>query len=182
MKIPEIFFALLTIVLIAACSTTYVIRSDYEKDINYAAFKTYNILNHDHGFPQGANPINKQRIERAIHKEVGALGFEKSEDPDLEVSWFVKVANVKGVDVDMYREYYGQWYLHPYRRVYEYREGTLVVDIIDRANRQVVWHGKTTDRVYENMENLEEKINKAVNAMFVKFAEDAKLGNPIAVH
>jgi Domain of unknown function (DUF4136) len=100
------------------------------------------------------------------------LGYQKKEEPDLLVSWFVTVKNV--TEYDYYYNFYGRWRYPTYQTVYEYQEGTLVVDIINRASNQVVWHGKTSDRVYEGMPDVEKKINSAVNAMFKQYAKDSK--------
>jgi uncharacterized protein DUF4136 len=178
MKLSKIFLFAAIFLLLAACNNSYRIASDYEKDVDFSSFKTYHILDHEHGFPLGANPINKQRIERAVENELKSLGYEFSEKPDLLVAWFVTVQNVKSVDV--YRDYYRGWRYIQYADVYEYKEGTLVIDIIDRANKQVVWHGKTSGQVYEGMTDIEGKINAAVKAMISKYAKDAKLNNDYA--
>lgn len=172
MKIQTILSITLVIFLIASCATTYQITSDYEKETVFNTFKTYNYLNHEHNFPLGANPINEQRIGRAIESELGNLGYKKSDDPDLLVSWFITVKNVK--EVDYYHNWYGRWRYFPMVSVNEYQEGTLVVDLIDKKNNLVVWHGKTSDRVYEDMPDVEEKIKEAVGAMFKKYAKDTK--------
>jgi Domain of unknown function (DUF4136) len=77
-------------------------------------------------------------------------------------------------EYDYYHDFYGRWRYPAYQTVYEYQEGTLVVDIINRTSNQVLWHGKTSDRVYEGMPDVEKKINKAINAMFKQYAKDSK--------
>ena len=173
MRSNNFFFIAAIFLVLASCNDSYRIASDYEKGVDFSSFKTYRILDHKHGFPIGANPINKQRINRAVENELKTLGYEKSDKPDLLVAWFVTVRNVKSVDV--YRDYYRGWRYIQYADVYEYKEGTLVIDIIDRTNKQVVWHGKTSGQVYEDMPDVEGKINAAVKAMIKKYAKDAKL-------
>ncbi|MFT5168287.1 MAG: hypothetical protein ACI8P3_003528 [Saprospiraceae bacterium] len=178
MKSNNIFLIAAILFLLASCNTSYRISSDYEKGVDFSSFKTYHFLDHEHGFPIGANPINKQRIERAVESELKSLGYETAEKPDLLVAWFVAVRNVRSVDI--YRDYYRGWRYIQYATVYEYKEGTLVIDIIDRANKQVIWHGKTSGQVYEDMPDVEGKINEAVKAMIKKYAKDAKLNQDYA--
>lgn len=178
MKSNSIFLIAAIFFLFASCNNSYRIASDYEKGVDFSAFKTYSFLDHEHGFPVGANPINKQRIERAVESELKSLGYEVAETPDLLVAWFVTVRNVKSVDI--YRDYYRGWRYFEYATVHEYKEGTLVVDIIDKANKQVIWHGKTSGQVYEGMSDVEGKINDAVKAMFKKYAKDAGLNQAYA--
>ena len=175
----NIIFVIITF-LLASCATTYPVVSDYEKAVDFSEFKTFQILKQKNAFPKGANPINQQRIDRAILKEMNDLNFYTSNQPDLLVSWLVKVKTVQ--DVNVYHDYYGRWRRNNWVEVYNYKEGSLIIDIIDRKNKQVVWHGSTSGRVYEDMPDVEEKINKAVNALLQKFGKDAKLSKSLAVN
>lgn len=177
MKFKNIFLLSLLVFLYSNCTMNYWVLSDYEKEVNFSAFKTYKVYNHKDGFPEGANPINKQRIQRAIHKEMTGLGYETSDTPDLLVSWYVKVQDKRVTDV--YRDFYHRWDYYSVN-VHEYQEGILVIDLIDRVNQEVVWHGKTSERVYEGMPKVEKKINTAVKAIVKKYAEDVKLNKDYA--
>jgi hypothetical protein len=64
--------------------------------------------------------------------------------------------------------------------VYEYEAGTLVIDVIDRKNREVVWHGVASGRIYEDMEDVEKEINKVVRQLFERYAEETRRGRPYA--
>jgi len=178
MKFKYVVFLSVLAFLMTSCATTYPIKSDYEKAVDFSDFKTFQIVKQENGFPLGANLINKQRIERAILKEMSVLNFSESTEPDLLLSWFVAVQTVR--DVDIYRNYYQRWRSRDWVEIYEYKEGTLVIDLIDKSNNQVVWHGATKGRVYENMPKIEEKINQAVKAILERFAEDAKLNKELA--
>lgn len=180
MKFQNIAFLGLVVFLFASCATAYKVSSDYEKGVDFSPYKTFKMAEQESGFPLGANPINKQRIDRAILKEMNNLGFESSESPDLLVSWFVKVEDVRGVDY--YRDYYGRWHAPRHAYVYEYQKGTLVIDLVDKAKNQVVWHGKTSRTVYEDMQDVEEKINKAVNAILQKFAKDTGIDKSVVTN
>ncbi len=172
MKIQKILLFSFILILFSNCATTYHITSDYESETVFNNFKSYNYLNHDHNFPLGANLINQQRIEHAIESELGQLGYQKKDNPDLLVSWFITVKSV--TRVDYYYDHYSRWRFFAYPSVYKYEEGTLVIDIIDKANNLVVWHGKTSDHVYEGMPNVDKKIKRAVNAIFKQYAKDSK--------
>lgn len=176
-KLHFLLFTLIGTVLLS-CSTGNYITSDYEREADLYSYKSYDILAHNECYQDEVNPINKQRITRAINKEMGNMGYIKEEEPDLLVSWYVVVKDVK--EVDLYLDYYGWWRYHNSEHIYYYTEGTLVIDLIDRKKKQVVWHGKTSGRVYEEMPKVEEKINKAIQAMFKKYLKDMKEGKGIA--
>ncbi len=48
-----------------------------------------------------------------------------------------------------------------------YREGTLVIDIIDRRTNEILWRGASEDVITPN--NLEEELREYVNAIFEEF-------------
>ncbi|MFV8838456.1 DUF4136 domain-containing protein [Salinimicrobium soli] len=48
-----------------------------------------------------------------------------------------------------------------------YKEGTIVVDLINRRTNEIVWRGKASDVITLN--NLEEELKQYINAIFDKF-------------
>lgn len=175
----KLIFVSVLLFILSSCASNYNVKSDYEKEVNFTSFQTFQIMKQKNGFPVGANPINKQRIDRAILKEMNTLGFDTAKNPDLLVSWFVKVREVE--EVNVYHDYYGRWRGARWVDIDRYQEGTLIIDLIDRSKKEVVWHGVTTDRVDEFDDDAEVKINEAVKAMFEKFAKDAKLPREYAL-
>lgn len=173
MKPLKILILVIMGATIYSCGLVYNITSDKENDIDFGKYKTYSILNHDHGFPTGANPINHQRLDRAIEFNMQELGYEPARNADLWVAWFVKIEDKTQVDV--YRNYYNRWRSFDNVNVYDYKEGSLVIDIIDREAKMVIWHGKASDRVYENMPDVDKKIKKVVKAMFKQYQKDANI-------
>lgn len=159
-----------------SCRTTYNITSDQENDVDFEKYKTYSILNHDHGFPRGANPINHQRIDRAVEFNMQALGYESNRNSDLWVAWFIKVEDK--TQVERYHQYYSRWKTFNNFNVYAYKEGSLIIDIIDRETKMVVWHGKATSQVYDDMPDIDEKIKNVVKAMFERYQKDTKIIKP----
>jgi len=173
MQTLKLSFLAFSLVLLSSCATTFSIVSDKESGIDFNQYKTYLVLDHDHGFPVGANPINHQRIDRAIEANMEDLGYLNQEDPDLLIAWFVKVETKR--DRIIYGDYYSRWRAFHDMNVYEYEEGSLVIDIIDPKIGQVIWHGKASDRVYENMPNIDKKIKEVVRALLKRYAKDANL-------
>lgn len=169
MKTANSFLFPLLLALFVACAPSYRIFSDYERDADFSAYKTFQIIKHKDGFKVGTNPINRQRIERAIIREMKELGYQPKENPDLLVSYFVKTTTLR----DNYSIYYGWWGFPAFWvDVHQYKEGSLVIDFIDAGSKQVVWHGVTSSRVYTEMPDAEERINKIVKTMFRRYAEE----------
>jgi len=165
---------------IAACATTTRIASDYERGVDFSKYQTYQLLKHKPDFSYGMNPINQQRIERAIQREMMALGYKVSPNPDLIVACFVKEKLIRQED-HYYQGYYRGWGFPIWVDINHYKEGTLIIDLIDRENKQVVWHGAATERVSDDMRNVEENINKTVQALFEQYYEDSHQATGVAV-
>jgi len=165
---------------IAACATTTRIASDYERGVDFSKYQTYQLLKHKPDFSYGMNPINQQRIERAIQREMMALGYKVRPNPDLIVACFVKEKLIRQED-HYYQGYYRGWGFPIWVDINHYKEGTLIIDLIDRENKQVVWHGAATERVSDDMRNVEENINKTVQALFEQYYEDSHQATGVAV-
>ena len=165
-------FLLMTIV---SCAVKYDLVSDIDSNIDFKKYKTYAIIHDDHGFEIGTNPINKQRIDNAIESEVIAIGYEPSDNPDLQISWFIKVDTK--LEKGIYNTYYSQWRSPRAIEVYEYKEGSLVVDIIDRVTGKVVWHVKVSSDISAEIPNVEEKIKQVVKEIFNSYKKDSGVKN-----
>ncbi len=166
-----LLFCLLTsLMTFTSCAFQYDIISDKETDINFKKYRTFDIIHDDHGFEKGANPINKQRIDRAVEKEFQEIGYFYSENPDLQIYWFIIVDTE--LEAGIYNAYYSRWRYPRAVDVYEYQVGSLVIDIIDTRSGQVVWHAKASGRVDEGMPDVEDKINQVVKEIFTNYKRD----------
>jgi hypothetical protein len=163
-----------------SCSRTYPVSSRYEKESNFSSFKTFKIFENQEGFTYGVSPLNKQQIDQSILKEMNALNFNTSDNPDLLVSWFVKVNTAQAAN--FYLDYYENWKRFSLIDVHYYRKGTLVIDIIDLKNKQIIWHGSTSDKVHEDMPFLKNKIKNGVHSLLEKFAADMNILPPLATN
>lgn len=173
-----IYLAIIFLTL-GSCGSSYKLASDYERIPNFHKFKTYQILEDKVCFQEVKNPITKQRIQDGIHKNMKKLGYTKSEDPDILVSWYTIVESK--TDVAIYRDYYSWWRYHNHQYVYTYKEGTLVIDMIEKSTERVFWHGTVSDHVTENIKNVQEKIDAALNSIFERYQKDSKIYDEIHV-
>ncbi|WP_333877689.1 DUF4136 domain-containing protein, partial [Flavobacterium sp.] len=80
--------ALLLLFVLASCNSIRV-NSDYDKQVDFAPFKTYAF--HKTGIDKvDISDLDKKRILRAIDETMAAKGFTKSDTPDLLISFFTK--------------------------------------------------------------------------------------------
>lgn len=165
-----ILYSMCLLLALESCAVKYEIVSDRDDKAVFEKYKTYTIIHDDHGFEIGTNPLNKVRIDKAIESEMEDIGYEYSINPDLEVSWFIKVDTE--LEQGIYNAYYSKWRTPMPIDVHEYQVGSLVVDIIDVQSGKVVWHVKLSGKVEDELPEIERKINKAVKQIFNAYKKD----------
>lgn len=145
LKKTALFFALGLLLVYTGCSSVNV-RFDYERGVDFSKFKTFDFIDTPRDIE--TNELELKRIANAITKEMNSKGYTQSADnPDLliAVHTYVKdkinVTNWGYSYADYY--WYGYWGPGPYGRatVQQYEEGTLVIDIVDNAEDELIWRG-----------------------------------------
>jgi hypothetical protein len=166
-----------------ACSTVRT-SSDYDPTANFASLHTYGWLPENReptGHPRLDNPMLHERIHNGIDRALRAKGFAPSEDPDFAVTYHLSTE--QKTDVTTYNNaYYGGYgYVigFPQTTVRQYEEGTLIIDIIDRHAKKVVWRGSGTRRLREQSgqqdpAELEKRVFDAVDETLADFPPTPK--------
>lgn len=160
--------------LLGGCSSISV-NHDFDREANFTSYKTYDWI------PQSAsakglqgNTLIDQRVKRAVNNELKAKGLrQNAADPGLLLAYYVGVED--RIDVTdwgyTYPGRYPGWYGGRDIDVYHYKEGTLVLDIIDANSKQLVWRGSAqgTLAVNPTPEERERKITEAVTRMLANY-------------
>lgn len=171
MKIIAGFVILCCVFGIVGCSTIKV-RTDYDPEVNFAKYKTFDWLPQrkiKSGKPHVRSLMDK-RIQTAIEAELISRGYEKRGvgEPDF---FFAFHAGAKDkVDVSHYGYRYGprgRWWGERVS-VHRYKEGTLILDFIDREKKELVWRGWATS-VLGGPEKAEEEIRDIVTKVLEEF-------------
>jgi hypothetical protein len=145
---------IIALFLFASCSSVRV-ASDYDTKVNFNQYTTYAFFKP--GIDKAEiSDLDKRRILRAIDAEMGAKGMQKSETPDVMISFFTKAKE----RVDVYQRHYGwghPWgwgWGHPWggTTVSKTTEGTLYIDIIDAKTNELVWQGIGTAPLARDMQ------------------------------
>ena len=171
--------------LMAACSSGPEIKSDYDHTIDFSQYKTYGFFN-----PMGIENPNYSSIygsifRDAISQEMESRGYTMSDNPDLMINVSGRLQDKTKVTTtsDPYmhggyygyrRGYYGTWGGYGYgttTHVSNYTEGTVNVDMVDRAQKRMVWEGVAVGRVKENKTNEETRTNiyNGIREMFAGY-------------
>ena len=173
--------------LAAGCSTMEV-AVDYDRERNFSGLSTFDWIP-DPQTPTGDpriddNTLLDRRIRRAVESELMAKGFAKSaESPDFWLAYHVTLDRRQSVSTINRRYGYGPgwgWTARgePYATrqradpfVFEYDEGSLLLDVVDPEGRDLIWRGAATDEVSFSASPAarEQQINEAVRRMLKKF-------------
>ena len=174
-------FSLLFVLILASCSSVRV-ASDYDKQANFNAYRTFAF--YKPGIDQAEiSDLDKKRILRAIESVMISKGFSKtSKDPDLLVSIFTKTQE----NVNVYNNNFGWgfgwggWGWNPwfwggnYNNVSRVTEGTLYIDLVDADKKELIWQGMGTSALTRNVERKQEKMNEIVSAILKEYPPEIR--------
>ncbi|WP_297332064.1 DUF4136 domain-containing protein [Flavobacterium sp.] len=174
MKIIKLLSVLFITALVSSCSSIRV-ASDYDDAADFSRYKTYAF------FKEGIDKaeisdLDKKRIMRAIDAEMQRKGFAKSENPDMLINLFTR--SNEQVNVNNWGYNYGWgwgWGWNPwmwggnYTTVNTSTEGTLYIDIIDAAKKDLVWQGIGTGVLTLDREKKQERINEFVTKILKEY-------------
>jgi hypothetical protein len=140
------------LLVFAACSTTSV-RFDYERGVDFSQFKTFDFYPVPESLVE--NPLVIKRIGRAIIAEMESKGLTHDESADLLIAIHTDVKDK--INVTSYGYGYAPYYRYGYwggghggTTVSQYEEGTLIIDIVDNNEDELIWRGEASKALPSN--------------------------------
>lgn len=182
--------ATLLAVVLAGCAQRFKVSANADPSANFASYKTYAFAQ-----PLGTDRPNyssllSQYLRTAVSRELDARGYRETDgQPDLLVNFNVQTKDkINATSVPTgpvyggyygYRAgYYGTWGGYQ-TQVTQYTEGTLTIDVVDAARKQLVWDGTVVGRVREETrQNLEAVVNQVVTEIFAQYPYRAGTAAP----
>ena len=191
MKIAPIKNRLLTFIgtvllALGGCANGPDVRVALDRSADFTQYKTFAFaspLGTDRG---GYQSIVSKELKATTQREMEARGMRLvATAPQLLVNFSAAIADKTRVStmpvfigMDAGFGYYGYrgglyapWPMYVDQTVVtQYKEGTLNIDVVDAARKQLVWEGVVTDTVtQEDLQNLPASINTAVTAAFARY-------------
>lgn len=168
-------YLVLMVSIVAFSCATMKISSDYDRQADFAKFKTYQLSYGTQNLQ--IQQLNRDRIIAAVEKELAAKGFTKSDNADLIVD-----VNIAGKEVQTatattnggygYRGWrYGGGYTTTQINYDQHIEGSMVITLVDSSTKNIVWQGTGTKTLLENVsaEKREKNINYAVQQILKNY-------------
>lgn len=167
--------------LSAACSSGPRIITNSAPDFSVANYRTFGFfrpLSTDRGNVQS---LESKQLIASTTRELEMAGLRRDDsNPDLLVNFVIttretlqsRPSSSVGVHHGMGR--YGTWGGYSMSmsttEVVQRTEGTLGVDLVDRARNQLVWEGAATARVTDSMrKNRDQALDSAIADIFAEF-------------
>jgi uncharacterized protein DUF4136 len=157
--------------LLPALGHAQSIQTDYDRSFDFSRLKTYAYVDvaRDPRDPLAVNPMNERRVRAALDSQLLAHGY--TPDSSGKADFLVAYHAATRQRVSVQELGYGIGRLGPRRLdVDQYTEGTLVVDVVDAATRQLVWRGSATGTIAPK--EADAKIRKAVAKLMGQFRKD----------
>jgi hypothetical protein len=142
-------------VVVAACGSSAKVAIEYDKAANFKGYRTYAWLPREPG-PEQAQAARDPRLReaamRAIDEGLAAKGLTRTDidkSPDLLVAvhgWAVNRIDVQAYGYAYGPVPYGYYPVGPTGvDVRTYRDGTMIIDLVDARTKKMVWRGTATD-------------------------------------
>ena len=153
-------------VILAGCSSVSVTQ-DYDPDFDFTSFKTFNVAPYES--KMGMDQITYGEIKDAITKVLTAKGMSESNDKS---DFVVTMATAKQQQTDIEQTGPGWWGTD----VYQYEEGTLLVDFFNAKDQKLVWRGTAKGELDDNPSQQEKlaNIESTITQMLAPFPPKSK--------
>jgi hypothetical protein len=190
MRITRLFLGSMLVAasLAAGCATGPRVRSTQDTAVDFSQYSTFGFSSPLGTDREGYQTIVSQQLKTAAQREMEARGMRYDDtSPQLLINFNGKLSDKlrttsvpsSGVSfgIGRNRGYYGYrtgiytaWPLYTDTNVDSYTEGTLNIDVVDAARKQMIWEGVAVGRVSEkDLANLQPAIDAGVKAIFEKY-------------
>lgn len=160
---------------LTSCSNIYNISYDYDRTKDFNSLKSYRWL----PVPEKSNinSLDFIRIKFAVNTALRDKGLEEVlNNPDFLVAchWGTKdIVNARpwGYGYGPYGRYWGGYWGPAGVSVYQYEEGTLIIDFVESNSKNLLWRGAAKSAVdnVKTPEMRDELINEAVKKILMNF-------------
>ncbi|MDX1587723.1 MAG: DUF4136 domain-containing protein [Oleiphilaceae bacterium] len=163
--------------LLSGCAT-YVV-TDHDADAGFDQLTSYTLKSRGEDDGESVKSLDSARIEAALNRELtGQVGMSQARDPgeaDLLVRYWIEdtkrtesTGPTFGFGFGNSPFGFGVATQQPTREI---REGKLIVELVNRENRQAVWRATGQKNLNEQMSPEERRrlIDRLVSEMFKRY-------------
>ncbi len=173
MKLKKIIFFAILAFLLHACKTTEV-YSDFDPNAKFDSYNNYMVLEYLKSTPIKEN--SKLWIHNAIHSEMGKRGYNENKSPDLLIKVMIKAKTTETTSLTRNDNFYwgSDYYQYGWGvntgvnqvKYDTHTEGTIIIDIIDRKKKELIWQGRASGAAKGDNELTEKSVAKIIAKIF----------------
>jgi Domain of unknown function (DUF4136) len=177
MKLQRVVLILIgTMILFASTSSAQQVKTDYDRNANFAQYKTYSWEQ-----VKTKDQLDVDRIKSAVNATLTAKGWTQvASGGDVSIIAIEMTQNQQTLNT-FYDGFGGGW---GWRRfggggfggfgdatttTDTYKVGTLVVDLFDTKTKQLLWRGSASDTLSNNSNKNIKNLDNGVQKMFKQF-------------
>ena len=177
---------LLLVVLLGACASRPVITTDADPAADFARYRTFGFYEPLAVEDKGYSTPSSQRMKASTRREMEARGYVYDEsNPDLRVNINAYISERQSVvstpqlQQRLYYNYRANSYVSSAyfvnrTDVYNYTEGTLNIDLVDAARKQLVWEGVAVGRMANTKPTQRDaRIDSTITEIFAAYPHRA---------
>ena len=174
---------IVSLLMLSGCATGPDVRVDFDRLTDFTHYQSFGFvspLGTDRG---GYQSIVSQHLKAATQRQLEARGLHlDTVAPQLLINFYAQLnqklrvttmptAGIGGGYYGYRAGLYAPWPMYYDQTIVTpYTEGTLNIDVIDAARKQMVWEGVVIESVtQETLDNLPTAIDTAVAAAFAKY-------------
>lgn len=165
--------------VLAGCSSGIQVNTDFDPQQDFSGYHTYVwAAPPQTNDPRLDSPLAQRRLQAAVDVVLAEKGLQPATgtgEPDVILGYYVALDN--RVDVQQVTNYYGWGYgryygaAYPSTSVRYYDQGTLILDVADAKQKQLVWRGTGQAEVHKEMDpdRRQQRLEDAVRQIMKDF-------------
>lgn len=168
--------------VIGGCANSSQYFFNQDGAASLASYRTFGFFDEREPGKTAYQSVAHRHLKSAIVREMLARGYRRSEQPELLVNIHLQrrdeaTSEQAGKDASDYYSYrigHYAWRAGVSTVSRNYTEGTLNVDVVDPASRELLWEGVAVGSVSQRMyESLEATIDTVVAKLFERFPKQS---------
>jgi len=168
-------FIAIILTFTVSCSNELRVYTDYDPAYDLETFLTFDWLDKTN-IEAGKNPVyynelNDKRIKSAVEHELTTRGYVHSEtNAELIIHYHIMIDDKETSIPEHEATTYGPYWQQAPSYVVVYKEGTLIIDIMN-ADNNLVWRGSAAAPIEEiySPEKVTKLITNAIKKIFKTF-------------
>jgi Domain of unknown function (DUF4136) len=177
MRSQKAVFVLMGIILLFASTlSAQQVKTDYDRNANFAQYKTYSWEK-----VKTKDPLDVDRIKSDVNSALAAKGWTQVDSGGDVSVVAMEITHEQQTLNTFYDGFGGGWRWRGFGGLGEattttdtYKVGTLVIDLFDTKTKNLLWRGSSSDTLSNNSNANIKNLDKGVDKLFKHFPPEAK--------